>query len=191
MTTEAVNICNSALTMIGADIITSFDDETREASVCNQIYETVRDTMLQKFPWRFSLTTTELSRFSSAPAEADDFGFDYAFAIPSDSLRILRTNDPTDDYLIFERKLFSNNQQIFAVYQKSVDETTYPAYFKNALELEMAARLAMALEDQAGKYQLFQNKADVELARAKNIDSQEQPVSDVGENNFLFTVVRT
>lgn len=188
---NAVDICNTALLIVGAEEITSFDDETREAKVCNQMYETILDATLQKFPWRFSLTTVQLAQLTNPPEAADEFGFDNAYQLPSDSLRVIRTDTATDDYLIFGNILLSNELEVRVEYQFSVSEDQFPAYFRRALEWEIAAVLAMTLEDQAGKYQLLQNKADRELAIAKNIDSQEQPVADVGENNFLFTFVRT
>ena len=189
--TNAVEICNSALLLIGADEISDFTEETREAQVCNQIYTTIRNTTLQKYPWRFSLTLRQLAQLAVTPPEAEEFGFEFAYQLPSDSLRVIRTADAGDDYLIFQNLLFTNNDEVFVEYQQAVDESQFPDYFRSALELVLAERLALTLEDQLGKYQLLQQAALRELAIAKNIDAQEQPVADVGDNNFLFTLVRT
>lgn len=190
-TTNAVDICNTALLYIGADEITAFTDGTREAKICNQIYSTIRNTMLQKFPWRFSLTTVQLSKLTTPPSDADEFGYLNAFTVPPDSLRIIATDDPTDDYKIVGENLWSNRTDIRVLYQKLPDESKFPAYFKNALELELAARLSMALAEDASKRDIFRSEADNELARAKNIDSQGEPVPDVGQHNYLFTYVRS
>lgn len=191
MATTAITICNTALLFIGTDEITSFDDVNREAKLCNQIYETTLQSMLQKNPWRFSLTTRELSKLTTPPAEIDEFGFTNAFVIPAESLRIIRIDDPAENYIIVGDNVFSNNNEIKVEMQIRAQEAEFPSYFINALEYELAARLALAITDDAGKHQLFQNKADRELAIAKNIDGQEQPVLGPSETAFTITSVRT
>jgi hypothetical protein len=190
-TTTAITLCNTALLMVGADEITSFTDENNEAKICNQIYNTTRDTMLQKFPWRFSLDTVQLSKLTTPPSDIDEFGYLNAFLLPSDSMRIIATDDPTDNFKVVGENMWSNRTDIRVIYQKIVTEDKFPAYFKNALETELAAKLSLALIDDASKNRIFRAEADVELARAKNIDSQGEPVPDVGQHNYLFTFVRT
>jgi hypothetical protein len=190
LTKTPVSISNTALLYIGADEITAFNDASREAKVCNQIYETTKVSMLQKFPWRFSLRTRQLSKLATPPAEIQNFRFENAFLIPAESMRIIRTDQPSDDYIVVGENIFSNEDEIRVEMQIDPDESTLPDYFINALEFELAARLAMALTDDGGKYQIFQQKADLELARAKNIDSQEQPVLSPDGSVFATTSVR-
>src|SRR5210317_756566 len=190
LTKTPVSISNTALLYIGADEITAFNDASREAKICNQIYETTKVSMLQKFPWRFSLRTRQLSKLATPPAEIQNFRFENAFLIPAESMRIIRTEQPSDDYIVVGENIFSNENEIRVEMQIDPDESTLPDYFINALEFELAARLAMALTDDGGKYQIFQQKADLELARAKNIDSQEQPVLSPDGSVFATTSVR-
>jgi hypothetical protein len=190
LTKTPVSISNTALLYIGADEITAFNDASREAKICNQIYETTKVSMLQKFPWRFSLRTRQLSKLATPPAEIQNFRFENAFLIPAESMRIIRTDQPSDDYIVVGENIFSNEDEIRVEMQIDPDESTLPDYFINALEFELAARLAMALTDDGGKYQIFQQKADLELARAKNIDSQEQPVLSPDGSVFATTSVR-
>ena len=190
MTTD-VEIVNSALIQMGADEITSFTDEVREAKVANQIYKEVKDTMLQKYPWRFSLELRQLSQDANTVDFADEFGFQFSYVIPAESLRVIRINQPTDNYIVVGDRILSNVEPVYVESQFDVSPINWPGYFRNALVLELAARFSISIAEDSGKYALFQQKADLELARARNIDAQEQPVPDVGENNFLLTFVRT
>jgi len=190
LTKTPVSICNTALLYVGADEITAFNDASREAKICNQIYETTKLSMLQKFPWRFSLRTRQVSKLATPPAEIENFRYENAFLIPAESLRIIRTDQPSDDYIIVGDNIFSNEDEIRVEMQIDPDESVLPDYFINALEFELAARLAMALTDDGGKYQIFQQKPDVELSRAKNVDSQEQPVLSPDSSVFSTTSVR-
>ena len=52
-----ITICNQALNLLGADTISSFTDTTNDAAtVCNNIYETVKKQTLSMYPWSFALT---------------------------------------------------------------------------------------------------------------------------------------
>ena len=189
--TTDITICNTALIMVGADEITAFTDVNREAKLCNQIYETTLRNTLQKNPWRFSLEIRQLSQLAVDPDGIDEFGFQNAYEIPAESLRIIRTNVPADDYIIVGNRLLSDQDEVWVEMQVRPDTGKFPSYFRHAIEMEMAAKLAIALTDDAGKYQLMRQAADRELAIAKNIDGQEQPVLGPSGNVFTFTSVRT
>ena len=189
-TTSDINICNTGLLLIGADEITSFIDETREAKICNQLYSTARDTLLQKNIWRFALKTVQLSKITTPSENIDEFGFKNEFLVPSDSLRIIATDDPSDDYIIVADKILSNREDIRVMYQYVPNESKFPSYFRSALELELTAKFSLALAEDTGKYDRFRIAADLELIKAKNIDSQGQPVQTVGAHNLTLTSVR-
>jgi hypothetical protein len=46
-----VSICNRALAMLGANTITSLQDGSTEANVCNAVYADARDAVLRSHPW--------------------------------------------------------------------------------------------------------------------------------------------
>ena len=63
-----VTICNQALNLLGADIISSFSDTTNDAAaVCNNIYETVKRQTLSMYQWSFAFTKLQLSQSSTSP----------------------------------------------------------------------------------------------------------------------------
>lgn len=191
MATTDLDICISALLLVGADEINAFTDSTREARICAQLYQTTKEAMLQKAHWSFSLAMTELSRTTLATTSAEyEFGYTYQYALPPDYLRIIRKNNPTNDYRIVGNKLYTNDDDVQILYQYDVDESRFPSYFTRAFELEMAKLLAAALLQDDNQVQIWEALAKKELISARNIDAQNTPSPQVDPSNFALTHVR-
>lgn len=191
MATTDLDICISALLLVGADEITSFDDASREARICNQLYETTKQKLLQTRPWSFSLAIVELAKTTLATtSEEYEFGYLYEYTLPPDQLRIIRKNNPTNDYRIIGDKLYTNDDEVQVLYQYDVSESEFPSYFTRAFEFEMAKLLAAALMQDENQMQLFAALAKEELIKARNIDAQGSPGVTIDESNFVLTAVR-
>lgn len=87
-----VDISNFALQLLGAEQISSLTEGTVAANACNLSYDQSRKSALESHPWNFALKRVALSKLSAAPA----FGFDNAFALPSDFIRMLATEKQQD-----------------------------------------------------------------------------------------------
>jgi hypothetical protein len=62
MVTDAVEICNLALSRIGANTITSLTiDSAKEDRLCNLFYAQFRDEILKSFAWNFAMKATPLN----------------------------------------------------------------------------------------------------------------------------------
>lgn len=82
-------ICNRAVTKLGAARITSITENSKSARVMNALWDTVRQSTLRGAIWRFATTRTSLPAVSPAPA----WGYNNAFQLPSDFLRLVQVND--------------------------------------------------------------------------------------------------
>ena len=87
-----VNICNFALQNIGANTITTLTEDTNEAIQCNLRYESIRAMVLEAHSWNFASKRVALNKESVGPV----FGFDNQFALPSDFVRIIATEEQID-----------------------------------------------------------------------------------------------
>ena len=85
MSDTAITLCTKALIKIGAKSITSFEEETAEAEVANQLYEPCLQNLLASYPWRFALTQKNLARLTDNPV-AD---YQYAYHLPNDCVLVL------------------------------------------------------------------------------------------------------
>lgn len=181
-----LSICNSSLLMANANTINSFDDSTREALMCNQLYETTRDTQLSKHPWSFSIFQEKLAKTTNTPL----FDYDYEYQLPTGYIRILKTDNLGNDYRILKDKLLSNQTEVELLYQKNPGEEFFPAYFERLVELKMAELLSLSLVQDEAMAQAFQRSYLLAMREARGIDSQNSPNLRISEQELSLTAVR-
>lgn len=185
--TSDISICNAALQMVGADGITSLTlDETRENRICNSLYFTVKQDVLQSANWRFSVRQEQLNRLISVPL----FGFKYAYSLPADFLRLIGKDNPNTKHQIFENKLYTDLESVNANIQYDVNAQYFPAYFTRLLELEMATVLSISLLEDESKADIFAKFARTQKIKATNIDSRNNTASYLSESKYSLTQIR-
>ena len=83
---SVVDICNSALNLLGASNITALTDDSKNARLCNQRYEPIRNRIFRSHAWNCLTKRVQLAEDSDAPV------VEYAnqFTLPSDCLRVLK-----------------------------------------------------------------------------------------------------
>lgn len=140
--TSVVALCNRALAKIGDElIIASLDDGTKAARYCKALYADTRDFVLRSYPWRFALKRYVLAPLSEKPL----FGFERQFAMPSDCLRVWRTDEDapfqTEGGLI----LYDGPVLRFVGISRVEDPALFDPMFVEALALKIAAELAVPL----------------------------------------------
>lgn len=173
MTITEVQICNLALYKVGAERITSLSDETKAGRLCNDIYAFCRDFTLVAHPWNFATERVALGLTATVPA----FGFDAAFQLPSNCLRVVETE--YDDYETFTYKvesdlLLCNESSIKIEYIKQITDTSKfsPAFveaFTYYLASNMAYPLVQSNELMVNMNELFRRT----ISAARLYDAQE------------------
>lgn len=187
MAVTDISICTTALLMVGADEITSFIDETREAKLCAALYDVTKQNMLAMHPWRFSIGQVQLAKLATTPV----FGYANAFQLPTNFIAPEDISDNSQTYRIYGDKLFTDLDQVSIAYQfDDPAEAAFPPYFTRLLELELAELLSVALLDDDGKGKLFEIKKDKQMIRARARDSQTQPNIAFQDVNFVLVNVR-
>jgi len=183
-----LSIINEALLMVGAETISSLKDSSREARVASAIYTTTVEDILSRHSWDFSLAQTTLAQLNASPL----FGYKRAYQLPTDPkiIRIIRKNNPKNDYRVFKDKLYTNDDEVEIIYQFNPGEQNYPAYFVRALVLELAKIFAFSLMQDEEQGTIFANLGDTQMRRARHIDSQSSPSVQIDESEFALTRVR-
>ena len=92
MAISRTEICNKALTLVGANPIVNIDDDTQNARVVNRVYELSLKSILSEAPWVFA-TRRSLLAESTDTLEWYDAGEVYVYVKPNECIRIFRTND--------------------------------------------------------------------------------------------------
>lgn len=183
-----VQNCNEALIRLGADEINGFDDGTREAKLCNTIYETLVAALIERFPFTFTKKQMVLSRVNNF---TPILNYRYGYSLPGDALRpVYKTNTPGMDFKIVDGVLHTNAEVVKVEYQYRAGEATWSPNFKLGFIYYMCKELAVALLDDKVKEEKYRKMAEETMQLARALDSQIQP-SDVLQNNqFPLIAVR-
>lgn len=152
---DAVSICNLALVHIGEQgTIISLDppEGSEEAGACAAFYSTAVSTLLDAHDWNFATRRVLLSEY----ADADLHGWQHAFAVPSDCIRITNIRPqclqrffvpPDVDFEVIARGtgrvLLTDSAKPVMTYISSETSTgAYSPPFVEALSWYLAAQLA-------------------------------------------------
>lgn len=140
--TSIVAVCNRALAKIGDElIIMSLDDDTKTARYCKALFADTRDFVLRSYPWRFALKRYVLAPLKDKPL----FGYDYQFAVPSDCLRVWKTQEQ-ERYQVEGRCILADRNIFnFIGISRIEDPTLFDPMFVEALALRLGAELAVPL----------------------------------------------
>ena len=184
---SAIDIAARALTLVGANPITSFDDVSTEALIANNMYEDMARAALVNTRWRFATNQAQLNLLSDVPAGR----YDRAYQLPSDMLMLhaLTVNDNIIEYAIYGDKVFtdtSTSDVVIADYTFRADEIDWPSYFTLAVEYQLASVFASSIARDDGLTKLMDEKADFLMAKARNLDSQQQTTARLVVNRFKY-----
>jgi len=183
---STVDICNSALNMIGASNILSLTEDSKAARICNQRYEYVRDAVFRAHPWNCLIRRVALAADTATPA----FDFSYQFTLPTEPycLRVLRLEEPDTVFKIEGRKIVTNESSIKLMYVARVtDANEYDMLLIETLSARLAADISYSLVNSAQLTQLMQKQYEAKLKEARFVDATEGTPELVTNNeNLVF-----
>ncbi len=88
--TERVDIANIALSLLGEQPISSFDDDSSNAKQLTIHYIPARDATLEAHDWSFAIERHILAPLTEKPL----YGAGNAFLVPNNILRVIACDDP-------------------------------------------------------------------------------------------------
>ncbi len=151
-----VDICNFALSNIGAKSITAIDQISEEARKCLLFWEQALDSTLRSHDWNFAGQNIALALI----ADETVIGWDYLYGYPANCLMIRKIYSESTDFDAkyteeFEEMLSpSTNQKSIATdvedayarfTMRVTDTTLFDASFVKALSYELSSLLAKPL----------------------------------------------
>jgi hypothetical protein len=177
-----VDICNSALSKLGASRITDLTDNSPQARACNFNYELQRDWMLRRHLWNFAIKRVQLA----ADVETPPFGFSNQYTLPADYLRMHPDNE-TQDYSIENGKLLRDGTDAFDLrYVARVEDTTkYDSMFVEALASRMAFVMAEELTQSNTKKAEARDDYKDAISEARKVDAIENESEDFPEDEYI------
>ena len=185
---SVVNMCNSSLNLLGASTISALTDDTKNARLCNQRYEPVRNRVFRSHAWNCLHKRVQLAQNSTAPVVE----YDHAYALPSDCLRVLKIHNGTTDsiataldYKLEGRNIVTDIDTVFLIYiALDTDPNNYDTYLREAISHQLAADLCYAITNNAALANNYMSRADERLREARFIDATENSLDTVEANEF-------
>ena len=192
---SVVDICNEAMDVLGAATITSLDENSKEAKLCNRRFTTVRDQVLRSHPWNSAIRRATLAKDSATPA----FGFTNQFSLPTDPfcLRVLSffTDSINQDIAAYEtqvmfkiegRKVLSDETACKIIFVARVTDTEeYDSLLSSTIAHKLASEVAYAITGSASLsgqiFQLYQAR----LSEAKAMDAMEGVPDRLTSSEFI------
>lgn len=154
-----VDIANRALQKLGAERITSLTQDSENARAVNLCFTAVRDAELRSHPWNFAIKRLQIAADATAPS----FGYDNAYTLPSDCLRLLppdnATNYNTLDWQIEGKKILTNESGSLDIryIKRETDPNQYDSLFVEALSCKLAIELCEQLTQSNSKAQIVRD----------------------------------
>jgi len=160
---SALSVCSDALMLLGAAPISSFNDGTDEANVCDRLYSDIKNTTLQVYPWSFSFKKVALARTTATPVNE----WTYEYQLPSDRLgpprAVFNSSQagarPITSWEIYGDKILTDQTIVVIDYQTTIPESSMPTWFVQLLKYQMAWHLAEPITDQVSKTDYWKNIA--------------------------------
>lgn len=180
MASSDVDIVNIALSVhLGAESISSFSEDSKEAVLARTSYAETRDEVLRAHPWNCAVKRVSLV----ANADAPDWGFDIAYQLPSDYLRVMQVNGETasspgrEGYLwqVEDGKILTDLSaplEILYIYRNTV-VTRYDAELVNALSYKLALKWVEPLVKAANLKAVMADLYRGAISSARGSDGQE------------------
>lgn len=184
MITTTTELCNLALSKLGARRIASFEDNTTtEAKACRLHLFQVRDSLLRRHQWDFATTSKALSRIGEDPLSE----YESAWQMPVDCVRIIRlssgdSNLPLMDFARRGRRILINGEDTLELVYVSneVPVNEWDSLFVDALVLSLAGAIASDVTQNTGKAaECKQELEALALPTAQTADARE---ANSGEN---------
>ena len=183
---SAIDIASRALVLIGAEPITSFDSSSTEELVASNMYEDTVRAMLSTARWRFATEQSILNQLSDVPTGR----FDIAHQLPSNLLVLhgVTINDRLIEFTVYGDKVFSDSttaDTLVADFTFRAEEVNFPSYFSLALQYSLASIFATSIARDDRLMQLMETKANQLMAKARNIDAQQQTTRKLSTSRFI------
>ena len=179
MTISNTDICNIALSDIGAQGIADLDsDSSTPAIQCRLHFEPTRDALIRSHYWRFAAARQSLSQDTVDP----DFQFDSQFILPVDFMYLKSVFGDNESFNENTRITFAIEGQRLLTNEDSVDiryirKVTDPTEFDPLFVQVFAKQLALKLVSLAGANSKIRESLKDDLKRlmpqVRALDRQE------------------
>ena len=178
-----IDIINAALSKLGEQPLASVADQSPPGRLANRTYVDIKQALLREFPWNFAIKRVALAVDAAAPV----WGFDFAYNLPGDLLRLISLDNSSDyDWRNEGGQIVTDITTPLKIkYVADVLEGKMDATFREALAARLAMEWAEPLSQTSTVVQqmtsLYRNKLQV----ARIADGQEDRLTVIDAPDFI------
>lgn len=183
-TLSETSIANAALTLLGEKRIDSIDSNTKTAKTIKERFDEVRDETLRAHPWNFATKRASLPANATPPA----WGFDNAYDLPEDCLRVLEVNNPANwPYRVEGRQIVTSIDAPLNIEYTAQIEDPYEmdVMFRQAFAAALAADICEAITGDSGKVSDMLAIMTAKIRAARVPDGQEPHPREIEASEWL------
>lgn len=167
--TTPVDICNRALSHLGASSITSMDEESSRGDLCRLHYDPARQEVISTGYFAFAVRQDWLTVQVFPPPERGDFSV--MLQLPEDALTVLRVHT-LSDWMQSGRTLLTNSVGETADLTIDVeDASVFTPLFSNVLSYSLAASMCVAVTENLELQMTLRREYITQLAPAAGNDT--------------------
>ncbi len=161
-------IVSDAFWQMKLDPISSFSDETEQASAAAEQYPEAMSQCLEQTDWSFASKFVELSLATSLPV---DDNLPYTYVRPGDMVRLIEVQPSTVLFRLDQDALRADQAAPLKIryMMKITDESKLPALFRKAVAFQLAANLAPRWSSST-RTKFLINEAEAAIKKAMRTD---------------------
>ena len=164
-----IDLCSMALLKLGEKPIQALTEDSVAAQLSRNLFDSVVDTLLSLFPWRFATQNITLTRNS-----------DGDFVIPNNVLRVIKSEGKISGNKIITA---SDTLEIVAIVR--VDTEKFPSYFATLVATKLAVEFCIPLIGDANVFKMMTALYESEFQSAKFIDSTTSNQSNIDDFSLI------
>ena len=186
--TSVAEICSIALLNLGAGSITSLDDATNRAKLCNAFYAKVRDAVLRAYPWNCARYTQALALLAAAPTN-ENWASQFTLPIDPYCLWVPKILNEDLKFEVNGRLLLTDETSVTLNYiRRIVDPGLFDSLLVDTIAARLSHQLAYPLTGVASTTELMWKLYTVKLSEARTQDGMENGEEKSYESNSLIDV---
>lgn len=172
---SVIDICNQALTRVGAERIVSLNDGTPEAILCNLLFDTLVDETISEGQWSSAVFRIALNKTINTPV----FDFDFEYQLPTNPkvLNVLSINETRagdKEYTIEGDKLLSDESSVSIKFIGRIDNTElFGPYLTRAIVSRLAHELAFPLTSNRALAESLYRRYEIDMETGLVKDNQQ------------------
>jgi len=175
---STVGICNQAITLVGGNRITGLDDGSDEADSCLDIYDDLRDLVLEGADWTFATKRYTLLPEAGTPA----WGYTYQFTKLAEMIRVINVSESPDnlngesdlDWRLEENLILCDEAKIYVKAIKQItDPSRFSAGYVQSFVLLLASYLSIPIAGSRSLQESFKIQYDNSLPITHSNDGRQ------------------